>query len=178
MKIKDSTKILEQVLTKEYTEKINKIDSEAQKIRKKILEDQKQKALVQAKINHEDKIKQALLLVSQKKEEEKAKTQTKLAEIKKDIYDEITTNVLEKIDSLTTKEKQKIIKNLYDEIKKQTDSSYEITVWEKSNLKQKKEHVELKVTAESNTEFVEDSVALRLQNYKEKMYKKIEEELN
>ncbi|MFT4261151.1 MAG: hypothetical protein ACMXX9_01835 [Candidatus Woesearchaeota archaeon] len=177
MKIKDSTKILEQLLAKEYNEKIKKIDDEAQKIRAQILKEEKQKALAQAKINHEQKIKQALLFVNQKKEEENSKTQTKISYLKKEIYDEITKGVLDKINSLPIKEKQKIIKNIYDEIKKQTDSTYEIIVWQKSNLKQKKEYEELKVTAESNTEFIEDSVFLRLQKYKEKMYNIIDKEL-
>jgi hypothetical protein len=178
MNIKDSSKLLFDLLEKEYQEKIKEVKNNAEKTRTHILKKYEDLANLHSKQKTTTMLKESKLKLEQNLQIVKAENESKLSKEREIIYEEIMRFVKQKVLELNTKDKQKIVKTLYEDIKKQITSDYKINVWLGSDLKEQKSLNELKITAESNTEYIEDSVDIRLENSKEQIYKIINQKVN
>lgn len=172
MNIKDSSKLLFDLLEKEYNQKIQEVEQEANKTRIHILKKYEDLANLHSKQITNSMLTESKLKLNQELQIAKSESMSKLSKEKEEMYKEILFVLKQKIMNLQTKEKQKIIKKMLEDIKKQTTSEYKIINWFEKNSN------DLKLTAESKTEYIEDSIDIRLENSKEQIYKIINLKVN
>lgn len=179
MKIKDSNKILKKLLAEEFEEKIKHIELQTQLERKKVLDEVSKKTTQQEQNKNQEIITQTINKNKQQIQKEISETQLEINQIKQEIYDEVLTQLKKEIQDLKKTQKDQIIKKMLENVTKQiNENEFELKTWKDSSIKKgEKTYQELKVTAESKTMYIEDSIDLRLEQLKPKIYKIIEKEV-